>query len=333
MPKKWGALILIFTLFYLLLHVASLMPELIHGYRPWYLQKLGKRGTLLLLVDLLLSSCFSLLPYFVLARYFPRWRFWCLAICMLGLPFIFLCCYGVESIFLKIRLKMYFSEHFFFDLIYAALGIAFYFFRYSHYQELQQKEAIIQGRLAELSFLRSQINPHFLFNSLNNIYSLVNEQSPQSLQALATLSELLRYILYDTKEKVCLQEELNYIHKYISLQRLRFDHEIVVTTNVVGDTEAVHLPPLLLIPFVENAFKHGALLSKSDVILINIISLHQKLLFHCTNKKGNHQKDWAGGIGLQNVRRRLELLYPGKHVLEITEDEISFTTQLEINYV
>jgi two-component system, LytTR family, sensor kinase len=333
MQKKWGLLLLVFAALFFLLHIASVMPDLIHGYRSLFRQKIGMSGTQGLIADILLSSLFSIIPYLILSYYFPKFGFWSLPICLASLPILFLFCYGMENYLAAVRLKNYFSEHLFYDLIFAALGILYYFFQYSHYQELQQKEAIIQSRQAELSFLRSQINPHFLFNSLNNIYSLVYEQSPQSLHALATLSELLRYILYDTKEKVQLQEELNYIQKYISLQRLRFGYEISVTVNIIGNIQEIFLPPLLLIPFVENAFKHGELLAQAEGIAINIIAMHQKLFFHCTNKKGSHQRDKAGGIGLQNVRRRLELLYPGKHKLQLKEDDNSFTAQLEITYV
>ena len=193
---------------------------------------------------------------------------------------------------------------------------------------MQQQEAIILRRQAELSFLRSQINPHFLFNSLNNIYALVYKQSAQSLEALATLSDLLRYIIYDNEDKVQLQKELEYISKYISLCTVAFEHEIPVSFDVSGNINEVSLAPLLLIPFVENAFKHGDLSVSSKGISINILVNKEKIFFHCLNKVGSQQKDEQGGIGLQNVRRRLDLLYGGKYDLQVYEENDYFLTNL-----
>lgn len=332
MQKRWAVLLLAFIAVHYLLHIASAMPELVHGSPNSFARIYGRRGADFQLIDVPVSFLFSLIPYLLLFYFFPRYRFWSVGLSLAILPVIFLMSYGIESFHSLIRLKTFFSEHLFYDIIYSSLGMAFYFFRYSHFQELQRKEVIIQSRQAELSFLRSQINPHFLFNSLNNIYALVYERSPQSLEALSALSDLLRYIIYDTDEKVDLQKELDYIDKYISLQRLRFDHKIGINMHVTGDINEVQLPPLLLIPFVENAFKHGALSSDEDGISINVMAMHHRLLFHCTNLKGSHQRDAGGGIGLQNVRRRLELLYPGKHKLQIKEDNRFYTMQLEIVY-
>jgi two-component system LytT family sensor kinase len=308
------------------------MPDLIHGNRYLDFQRFGQSQIRFHIADMLLSFLFSVTPYYLLFTYFSKSRFWSIIFCLCSLPIIFLFCYSLQNFSVATRLKMYFNEHFIYDLIYSALGISIYFFRYSHFQEMQQKEAIIQRRQAELSFLRSQINPHFLFNSLNNIYSLVYAQSPQSLDALATLSDLLRYIVYDNEEKVQLQKELEYISKYISLQRLRFEHEIPVSLEVSGNTSEVILAPLLLIPFVENAFKHGDLSLNSKGISINILINKEKIFFHCFNKIGLQQKDEQGGVGLQNVRRRLDLLYPGKYDLQIHEDDNYFLTNLVLSY-
>jgi two-component system LytT family sensor kinase len=122
---------------------------------------------------------------------------------------------------------------------------------------LQQVQLQLQNRQTELSFLRSQVNPHFLFNNLNNIYALVYEQSSQALPAIAGLSELLRYMLYNTSETVLLSTELNYIEKYIELQQLRFERPSLISANQNCSDENSKIPPLLLIPFIENAFKHG----------------------------------------------------------------------------
>ena len=152
---------------------------------------------------------------------------------------------------------LFLTTTFFISSIFIIYGIVFYFIRYSYYKELQQRELLLQNRQSELSFLRSQINPHFLFNSLNNIYSLAYQQSERVLPAIAGLSDLLRYMLYDANEKVPLEKELEYIRKYIDLQRLRFEQPVKAEFIVPAIPAKFLIPPLLLIPFVENAFKHG----------------------------------------------------------------------------
>jgi two-component system LytT family sensor kinase len=332
MKKKLGVVLLLYVVFFYLLYLISIMPDLIHGNRKLDFNHIGQSGIRIHIVDMLLSALFSIIPYVVLFNYFAKSRVWSIVLCLCSIPIIFLVSYYIQNYIEPVRLKMFFNEHFIYDIIYSALGVGFFFFRYSHFQEMQQKEAIILRRQAELSFLRSQINPHFLFNSLNNIYALVYKQSAQSLEALATLSDLLRYIIYDNEDKVQLQKELEYISKYISLQRLRFEHEIPVSFEVSGNINEVILAPLLLIPFVENAFKHGDLSVSSKGISINILVNREKIFFHCLNKIGNQQKDEQGGVGLQNVRRRLDLLYGGKYDLQVYEENDYFLTNLVLSY-
>jgi hypothetical protein len=194
----------------------------------------------------------------------------------------------------------------------------------------QGLEIALDKSEADLQFLRSQINPHFLFNSLNNIYSLVYQGSGQALTAIAGLSDLLRYMLYDAAEKVPLATEMDYINKYISLQQLRFEYPVVVDMKVEGTMDGVLIPPLLLIPFVENAFKHGDLQQASLSIILKCDG--KKISFYCTNRKGQQQKDPGGGIGMENVKRRLSLLYPDKHVFLVEDGPVNFSVKLELNH-
>jgi len=170
----------------------------------------------------------------------------------------------------------------------------------------------------------------FDFNSLNNIYSLVYQGSGQALTAIAGLSDLLRYMLYDAAEKVPLETEMDYIQKYIGLQQLRFEDPVEVNMKVEGSLAGIIIAPLLLIPFVENAFKHGDLGKGGLSIYLN--SDAQKTYFHCTNRKGLQQKDPGGGIGLENVKRRLSLLYPGKHILSIDDGPVNFSINLHLTH-
>jgi sensor histidine kinase YesM len=306
------------------------MPNLVHGNPGFDWFPGNGRQWLARVGDIVFYFLFAFITYLALWRWWPQRQWGNFTVLLLGLPLIFLMRHWIERSGMGrgIRLRTFFLDHLLYTLISLVFGVVFYFIRWSRYKELQQKDLEIQRRQAELSFLRSQINPHFLFNSLNNIYSLVYQGSGQALTAIAGLSDLLRYMLYDVAEKVPLATEMDYIRKYIGLQQLRFDHPAEVHIKVDGSMEGVAIPPLLLIPFVENAFKHGDL-SKAGMD-IYLQSSKQKTYFHCTNRKGLHQKDPGGGIGLENVKRRLSLLYPGRHVFLIEESPINFSINLEL---
>jgi LytS/YehU family sensor histidine kinase len=254
-----------------------------------------------------------------------------LAVC---LPVIFFINFLVAQLAAgeKFYLRFYFPNHLYFFYVYVLYGVVFFFIRYSYEKELSGKELLIQSRQSELSFLRLQINPHFLFNSLNTIYSLVYHQSSKALPTIAGLSELLRYTLYEATEKVPLEKEIIYISKYIELQKLRFDEPIHVDMEVIGDISNVSIPPFLFIPFVENAFKHGRFRAEKDRLRILLKSTAGNITFECSNKIGHQQKDASGGIGTDNVKKRLQLLYPGKHSLQIVQNGDQFTVKLDITY-
>ncbi|MFN3405335.1 MAG: sensor histidine kinase [Cytophagaceae bacterium] len=198
--------------------------------------------------------------------------------------------------------------------------------------ERRKKEIENQHLSSELSFLKSQVSPHFLFNTLNNIYSLTLNNSEAS-GAILKLSELLRYMLYESDEKeVSLAKEVKYLQNYIELQKMRIKKEVNIHLNISGDIEKENIAPMLLIPFIENAFKHGVLSSDKTYISTEI-KLEGKILLvyienNCTE---NTQKDYASGIGLTNVKRRLELLYPEKHWLKVERSESKFIVKLKIN--
>jgi two-component system, LytTR family, sensor kinase len=322
-----------FAACYFIIHMAYDLPALLSGNPRFAL--MPTRSTFLpLVIDITVSFFYALVPYLLFYYFFPKHK-WLLPLLLIvvSLPVLFLFHYWcLENMERYMRLRRFFNDNLFYIAIFVIYGIAFYFIRYSYFKEIQQKELLLQGRQSELSFLRSQINPHFLFNSLNNIYSLAYQRSDRVLPAIAGLSDLLRYMLYDTTEKVPLEKEAEYIRKYIELQKLRFEQPIQASLHISGETENVLIPPLLLIPFVENAFKHGEFSYGSDGLLMNIYTNEQKLHVLCHNKKGKQQKDTSGGIGLENVKRRLSLLYPDKHVLLIEDKNDSFTINLELTY-
>jgi len=333
MEKRRLLLLGSFVAFYYLIHMVYDMPNLVHGSPgfDWFPGTLW--GWLTRIGDIGFYFLLALVSYQALWQWWPSRQMTPMALTLLlGLPLIFLVRYWLErkGMGRGVRLRSFFLNNLFYTLISIVFGIAFYFIRWSRYKELQQKELELQHRQSELSFLRSQINPHFLFNSLNNIYSLVYQGSGQALTAIAGLSDLLRYMLYDASEKVPLATEMDYITKYIGLQQLRFDHPVEVDMKVEGKMDGVLIPPLLLIPFVENAFKHGDLQQASLSIILQ--SDGKKISFYCTNRKGQQQKDPGGGIGLENVKRRLSLLYPGRHVFLIEDGPVNFSVKLELNH-
>ena len=169
---------------------------------------------------------------------------------------------------------------------------------------------------AEITLLRSQINPHFLFNTLNGIYSLANEGSAETKNSILKLSDLLRYVLYDSgDEKVLLSKDIQYVTNYIDLQRLRLSSKVSIDYRVEGDTHGSFIAPLLLITFVENAFKHGISYSNSSIIRIHIKAFEKTLTLYVENPV-TENNSFVGGLGLKNVKRRLELLYPHRHSLD-----------------
>jgi len=332
MKKRQLLLLGSFVAFYYLIHIVYDIPNLIHGDRGFDWVPDRGREWLSRTGDIIFYFIFAFIPYQALWQWWPSKKMTPIGLLLLSLPVIFLLRYWMErsGAGRGIRLRTFFLNHVFYTLISLVFGVSFYFIRWSRYKELQQKDLEIQNRKSELSFLRSQINPHFLFNSLNNIYSLVYQGSGQALTAIAGLSELLRYMLYDAAEKVPLATEMAYIQKYIGLQQLRFEHPVEVDLKMEGNMDGIVIPPLLLIPFIENAFKHGDL-SKGG-LSIYLQSSSQKTYFHCTNRKGLQQKDPGGGIGLENVKRRLSLLYPDKHVFLIEEGPINFSINLELQH-
>lgn len=195
--------------------------------------------------------------------------------------------------------------------------------------ERVQRQLEREKKDMELQFLKSQLNPHFLFNSLNNIYSLAYQKSDKTADAVLKLSEIMRYMIYESNDSwVPLSKELDYVKSYIDLQKLRFKDGAAVELSVNGEINAQPIVPLILISFVENAFKHGIANDPSDPIRINLIANQRILHFSISNKKNNFNKDEMGGVGLSNVERRLQLLYPDRYKLDIVNSATHYTSEL-----
>ena len=202
--------------------------------------------------------------------------------------------------------------------------------------EKRQKEQEALQLEMELKFLRSQINPHFLFNVLTNLVSLARKKSDQIESSLLMLSGLMRYMLYDAAHRIPLQQEAEFLENYIALQKLRYGKDVEIISNIdieQKEQTGYNIEPMLLIPFVENAFKHGTGYPHRTFVLSKLIVREDTLVFNVKNKFDPNtytSKDEISGIGLGNVRLRLEILYPGRHDLEIQTGNSQFCIQLTL---
>ncbi|WP_020532114.1 sensor histidine kinase [Flexithrix dorotheae] len=187
---------------------------------------------------------------------------------------------------------------------------------------------------AEMRFLKSQINPHFLFNALNNAYTLSYIKSEQAPEVILKLSDILRYIIYECEaDKVPLEKEITYIQNYIDLQKIRLDNVENITTEFLIDDKEIEIEPMLFIPFIENSFKHSHIEDEENGwVKITLKTGSGKIIFIVENSVPVAQftKDKVGGIGLDNVKKRLELLYPEKYVLLVNPLKEKFIVHLEI---
>lgn len=217
-------------------------------------------------------------------------------------------------------------------LLAIAFGTAIKFARDSFLRRQQEQEA-------ELKLLKAQLNPHFLFNTLNNLYGLSLIKSDELPRLMLKLSDLLRYSLYETKETlVPLVKEISYLENYISLEKIRLEDKTNIKFIKTGDLSSVKIAPMLLIIFVENAFKHvGSDLNGQGKVAIAIHAANKQITFSCENSIENpndneeNLEKGSSGIGLENAKKRLKLLYPEKHQLKICRLESSFSVQLTLD--
>tara|TARA_R110002073_G_scaffold72537_1_gene177254 strand:- start:240850 stop:241863 length:1014 start_codon:yes stop_codon:yes gene_type:complete len=202
----------------------------------------------------------------------------------------------------------------------------------------KKEEEIIKSKnenlQTELKLLKSQINPHFLFNSLNNIYALSAIDTEKTQQSISFLSDMLRYVLYECERPfVPLQKELDYIENYIRLFSLKSSEKYPIETSFQISDSTVEIAPMLLIPFIENAFKHSNIERKKDTFIkLSVVANSKTITFKIENSVASKAivKDDFGGIGLENVKKRLAILYPNNHSLSISEDTAVFKVDLNL---
>ncbi len=217
----------------------------------------------------------------------------------------------------------------------AAVAIRDAFLREKERENQRQLQALEQARTqAELAFLRTQINPHFLYNTLNYLYATAYPVSEELAEAILRLSDLMRYLLHDSPDgQVDLAREVEYVENYLTIHRLRFEDKFFVKFTQTGQpVGGQRVATLLLIPFVENALKHGVVSQAAHPVRIGLhLPAPDQLEFTVENRINQHQKDATTGVGLPNIRRRLALLYPDRHVLTVHSDGLTYRAHLVLS--
>jgi len=200
--------------------------------------------------------------------------------------------------------------------------------------QIKKKEIEKQNISNELAMLKIQVNPHFLFNTMNNIKSLIKSRPPEAVNSIDKLSGIMHYMIYDSSsEKVPLADEIRHINNYLELEKIRFTDSNYVNFEIIGECSEILISPLIFMPFIENAFKHGNRLKKAPGIIIKIIIGESEIQFESFNyKKDNREaQNTRSGFGLANIRRRLDLLFGNKYNLEINDDEKNYSVKLNLN--
>jgi len=290
-------------------------------------------------MSLIWVSFFYFNAYFLVPKFIYQKKYWRFALLQLfSVAFLV----TVATLFFKLFISpQHFNPrglvfiNFFIYLFFLALSTAYQLINEKVRTDKLASEKENENLKTELSLLRSQVSPHFMFNVLNNMVALARKQSDQLEPSLIKLSSLMRYMLYEADEdKVPLEKEIEYLQSYIDLQQQRFGKKVKVNVTVDAPDNSLEIEPMLLIPFVENAFKHGTGLIEDAQIDIDLRAKNNVLQFMVRNKyneASSEVKDKTSGIGLTNVKRRLNLLYGGNHGLLITKKDDWFVVSLQLN--
>jgi LytS/YehU family sensor histidine kinase len=201
------------------------------------------------------------------------------------------------------------------------------------YNEIKVKEELyMRNHQMELALIKSQLDPHFLFNTINNIDVLIQKDAELASEYLNKLSDILRFMLFEAKtEKIALSKEIEYIEKYIALQKIRTSNNNFVNLQIKGNVANQTIPPMLLIPFIENAFKHTSNKKIENAIAISLVIEGKKIFFECENQYNEHHKStFTSGLGNDLIQKRIELMYPKKHSLVITNQNNFYKVNLTL---
>ncbi|MCP9749700.1 sensor histidine kinase [Ferruginibacter sp. HRS2-29] len=307
--------------------------------REVHLNPFLSRGILLL--NGLLFIYFYLNAYWLMPKLFSRKKYWfftlitiCLLLLVLFVPEkVHLIHRGNNVIEFRRRSPDLIALFLF--LVVFLLSSCIYIMRQWRNAERLNRAIENEQLTTELAFLRSQINPHFLFNTLNNIYTLAVTKSEYTGNAILKLSDMMRYVVTDAAlDVVPLEKEIAYVKDFVELQKIRLTDKVTVVMDISGATSGCQVAPLLLITFIENAFKHGVSTAHASQIEIRLKMVNGKLdLLVKNNIHQGHQADISAGTGLTNAQRRLDLLYKNKHQLKIRQDNDTFYIHLLLDLV
>ena len=219
-------------------------------------------------------------------------------------------------------------------VLFVSLGLRMNF----EYKKAQEEKAEIEKQKlnTELSYLKAQVNPHFLFNTLNVIYTLATIKSEQTADAVMKLSKLMRYVILDAHTPfVPLEKELGYVENFIELHRLRLSNNNLIDIQISGNPEGLQIAPFILIPFVENAIKHGTSAIDLMIIRIDISIIKNQLQFSVVNNKLSSVSEMldSTGVGIENTRKRLEMIYKKNHSLKIRQTDKTFEVNLKMELI
>jgi two-component system, LytTR family, sensor kinase len=229
----------------------------------------------------------------------------------------------------------YFLNAAYYSALYMFMG-AFFRLAINGLQVIYQKSKLEKQNLrGELALLRSQINPHFLFNTLNNIHAFTHKDADKTAFSIIKLSEIMRYMLNESEsERVLLEDEIAYVKSYIALQNIRFSETEYVFLEIEGDPAGINIAPMIFVPFVENAFKHGDKRQKDSGVKVSLRISKTDIIFEVCNLKRkikSEEIEEKSGFGLENLRRRLELTYPDSFILDIQDKQNEYITKLKID--
>ncbi|WP_117885314.1 sensor histidine kinase [Aureibaculum luteum] len=242
--------------------------------------------------------------------------------------YLLLIFYGVNDI----PVDANFNTNTIFHILYSIAGF-YYILKFEYKKSKKISQALVEENYkTELKYLKAQLNPHFLFNGINSVYHLIGKNDTLAKETLLQFSGLLRYQLYESETYISLEKELNYVLQYIKIEETRKGSDIQLDYEIEFESSTKKIAPLLLIPFIENTFKHCSSHAEKSEISIRIIETGGTLTLNSTNSFDNlNTENPIGGIGLNNVKRRLSLLYPNEYHLEIEKGNTDFIVDLSIN--
>ncbi len=239
---------------------------------------------------------------------------------------------GFQNYWPGTSLSTYFFDGFYYAIPNVVLAAALWAAEQVLHRERENQQLVAARRTAELAFLKTQLNPHFLYNTLNMLYGLAYGVDKALAGGLLKLSELMRYMLRDTPDGlVDLSEEVTYLNNFLDLYRLRYPGCLHAALTVTGEPAGHRVAPLLLIPFVENAFKHGVLDDPANPVRLHLVLTSGAVEFTVENQRHTYQPDHGSGIGLANLHRRLELLYPGQYAWQVGPVGQQFRAHLRLD--